>query len=282
MAEHGLPPEFPESERFEIDRYLGSGSYGVVYRAYDRRRHAQVALKLLARPDAKELYLFKQEFRALADPRIRTSSRSTSCCSNASTGSSSWSWSRAPISSRHVTRQASGALIASGTGTEATTLAEFSEPTGAPSPAGTRPPESVRGFTTIDLPRLQSSLTQLAQALGYLHASGRLHRDIKPSNMLVSTDGCVKVLDFGLVVELWPDSNEQTLTMRGTPAYMSPEQLRGQPLSEASDWYSVGVMITGRSPACFRSRERCSTPSRPSSRVRPCRRRASCARCRRG
>ena len=67
MSEPGLPPEFPESDRFEIDCRLGKGSYGVVYRAYDRQRHTHVALKLLARPNIGDLYLFKQEFRALSD-----------------------------------------------------------------------------------------------------------------------------------------------------------------------------------------------------------------------
>jgi serine/threonine protein kinase/tetratricopeptide (TPR) repeat protein len=82
-------------------------------------------------------------------------------------------------------------------------------------------------------------LRQLAEGLANLHASGKLHRDVKPSNILVERGGRVVLLDFGLAI----DKGEHTTEAAGTPAYMSPEQHRGEPLTEASDWYAFGVVL---------------------------------------
>ncbi len=93
---------------------------------------------------------------------------------------------------------------------------------------------------------------QLADALVTLHAVGKLHRDIKPSNVLVTTEGRLVVLDFGLVAQANDSEDRAVSSVQGTPAYMSPEQLANEALSPASDWYSVGVMmyqaLTGEVP----------------------------------
>jgi hypothetical protein len=100
--------------------------------------------------------------------------------------------------------------------------------------------------------RLEQALCQLAEALCYLHAHGKLHRDIKPSNVLMTSEGTLKLLDFGLMTDLAPDAGGDTVPIRGTPAYVSPEQAVGDPATEASDWYSVGVILfealTGERP----------------------------------
>ncbi len=94
---------------------------------------------------------------------------------------------------------------------------------------------------------------QVLVALEHLQAHGVVHRDIKPSNLLLDAQGRVKVGDLGLV-KVAEDGEHitQTATTVGSPGYMSPEQIRGQELTPASDLYSLGVtlfhLLTGQPP----------------------------------
>src|SRR5262249_54377860 len=84
-------------------------------------------------------------------------------------------------------------------------------------------------------------ILELLQALAYLHRRGIVHRDLKPSNIL-TRDGQVKVLDFGLSTSRTQGETTSANTTVGTLAYISPEVLNGHGASELSDLYAVGVI----------------------------------------
>ncbi|MCP4807860.1 MAG: protein kinase [Proteobacteria bacterium] len=104
---------------------------------------------------------------------------------------------------------------------------------------------------TMPWPRLRSVLLQLLDALGHAHANGLVHRDVKPGNVLLSGDRVV-LSDFGLALPVLEHGTE--LPSAGTPAYMAPEQLRGEwrRFSGQTDLYAVGslawTMLTGEPP----------------------------------
>jgi serine/threonine protein kinase len=95
-------------------------------------------------------------------------------------------------------------------------------------------------------------ISQVLDALGYAHQQHVIHRDIKPANMMLTPQGIVKLMDFGIA----RSASESTLTSTGTTlgslGYMSPEQVKGETTDARSDLYSVGIslyeMVTGRRP----------------------------------
>ena len=95
-------------------------------------------------------------------------------------------------------------------------------------------------------------IDQVLNAVGYAHEHNVVHRDMKPGNMMLTPQGMVKVMDFGIA----RSDSDQTLTLAGTSLgtvnYMSPEQVKGLPTDPRSDLYSVGVcvyeMVTGKKP----------------------------------
>ena len=101
--------------------------------------------------------------------------------------------------------------------------------------------------------------SQLAEGLAAAHAEGVIHRDLKPGNLMITPDGRLKILDFGLAVVVHPDGDvdvtrsiAEAAPVAGTVPYMSPEQLRGQPVDARSDVHAAGAvlyeMATGQRP----------------------------------
>lgn len=81
---------------------------------------------------------------------------------------------------------------------------------------------------------------QLCEALAYAHERNVVHRDIKPSNAMLTADGTIKLMDFGLANPLDTDTDEQRGVIAGTPRYMAPEQLRGEDVDTRADLFSLG------------------------------------------
>jgi serine/threonine-protein kinase len=106
----------------------------------------------------------------------------------------------------------------------------------------------------IPVPEALAIVTQVVGALAYLHTNGIVHRDLKPENVLVTADGHVKLIDFGIAM----DESARRLTWVGlsstigTPDYMAPEQVRGRRGDARTDVYAAGTMlyemITGELP----------------------------------
>jgi tRNA A-37 threonylcarbamoyl transferase component Bud32 len=109
----------------------------------------------------------------------------------------------------------------------------------------------VKSVSLLPLKRIVEIMGQATEALNYAHRGGLVHRDVKPSNIMLTHDGGVKVMDFGLAKK--PSANlTQAGMLLGTPSYMSPEQIKGEALDGRSDLFSLGVvlyqLLTGEKP----------------------------------
>jgi len=100
--------------------------------------------------------------------------------------------------------------------------------------------------------RMFGILAQTAVALDYAHSKGIVHRDIKPANIMIAGDGTAKITDFGIAKITAAEQFTMTGSIVGTPHYMSPEQVQGQPVDGRSDQFSLAViafeMLTGEKP----------------------------------
>ena len=193
---------------YQVREQVGRGGMGVVYAAEDQRLGRVVALKLL--PPA-----FSRD--AVARERLAREARAAAALSHPS------------IATVYALEEFDGDLfIASELVSGPTLRARLA--------SGAMPRE-----------RLIDTLVQIAEALDAAHAHGIVHRDLKPENVLCAADGRVKVVDFGIARHVTPMPDAQaglTLTgaRLGTPGYMAPEQLRGQPADARADIFAFGVM----------------------------------------
>lgn len=205
--------------RYQIRGELGRGTTSIVYEAVDTRDQAVVALKRLSADEdtiAEFIYRLKQEFRALADLEHPNIIRFGELASD----DGEWFFTMELVRGE-----------------------DFVEYVRAKSSA----PETTASY---DERRLRSALSQLVAALTTIHGAGQVHRDVKPSNVLVTPEGRLVVLDFGLTLSRAADGVDEGVL--GTPDYMAPEQASGEPAGPAADWYAVGSMLfevlTGRPP----------------------------------
>jgi len=118
---------------------------------------------------------------------------------------------------------------------------------------GTSLDRDLRGSRTLSPSRSAVIAAQVASALSYAHRSGVVHRDVKPGNILLTSDGQVKVTDFGIAQAVSSeDQFAEAGSVMGTATYFSPEQASGAPVDGRSDVYSLGVvlyeMLVGRPP----------------------------------
>ena len=207
---------------YEVTALIGEGGMGQVYRARDTKLNRDVALKVLPDSfanDPNRLARFRREAQTLAllnHPNI------------------------AHIHGLEETGPVSAIVLELVEGEDLSL-------------------RIARG--TIPIDEALRIAKQIAEALEAAHERGIVHRDLKPANVKVRTDGLLKVLDFGIARALAPETaNAVTLTaghteagvIIGTPAYMSPEQARGEPADRQADIWSFGVvlyeLLTGTSP----------------------------------
>lgn len=224
------------ARHFELQRLLGKGGCGEVYAALDRRDQQPVALKILPAVEPETLYRFKQEFRQLAGVRHRNLVRLREMFAS----KEGWFFTMELVHGcdfLQFVRSSSEADLSA-----PTWLAE-TLPEGLHAPEVI--PEARIGGLGVNLERLRLAMCQLVEGVAALHEAGKMHRDLKPSNVMVTPEQRVVVLDFGLVVDL--GNLEQGLTqighLAGTPAYMAPEQILGECVGPAADWYAVGVLL---------------------------------------
>ncbi len=249
-------PDRLVNERFAIRDQLGCGAMGTVYRAYDRERDIEVALKVLRHVDGATVYRFKKEFRALADivhPGLVTLHEMQF------TGED-WFFTMELVEGvgfleyvrphLHLATDGSSEKESPGSPEVMATATMPTRPLAERSAPSAYRRQLVEAEVHLD--RLRAALRQLVVAVKALHDNRKLHRDIKPSNVLVTAEGRVVLCDFGLIVEAAEDDRTRDDRVVGTPSYMSPEQAANWSVAEPSDWYSVGVMLyealTGRLP----------------------------------
>jgi serine/threonine-protein kinase len=191
-------------ERYELHAVIGEGAFGRVYRGWDRRLERTVAIKMI-KPWWAEDPEWADSFEGEARLLARISHPGIVQIFDVG---------HAPEGLYYVSELVEGESLAR---------------------------RLARG--PIDAEEAAGIAEQLCRALGEAHAERVIHRDVKPANILISTDGSVKVGDFGVARLAEGSTDGASATIVGTPRYMAPEQARGRQATPATDIYSVGVVL---------------------------------------
>ena len=209
---------------------------GTVHLVYDEQLETEVALKTLNLSGGTDLYRFKREFRSLADikhPNLVTLYELVS-------EGALWFFTMEYVAGVPFDRYLIPALSSSDSSSDSSWDTR-------PEAEPTLPDLS----SESNRDRLLQSVQQFCAGVHAMHEAGCIHRDLKPSNVLVTEQGRLVILDFGLAKH----TGSETISsdgLSGTPAYMAPEQALEKPCLPAADWYAVGTMIyevlTGRCP----------------------------------
>jgi hypothetical protein len=227
--------------RFEMVSSLGAGGMGEVYVVRDRESDAQTALKLLARPGGAAAALFRNEFRCLSDLRHPNLVRlgelfdlGDRLC-----------FTMELVDGIHFDDWASPEH---GGDTASDAITRRRDPASAGGDG--EPHGDLTAAPRYDESHLRDALAQLADGLAAIHGAGLVHRDLKPTNVMVTRDGRVVLLDFGIAI-LARDRHESGIAV-GTAVYMAPEQARAESPEAAVDLYALGIMLyevlVGRPP----------------------------------
>lgn len=195
----------PQDEaRYRLDEQLGEGGSGRVYRAFDLLLEMEVAIKLLNPDIARDV------------EAIRALKQEARICLQ--------------LNHKHIVRlynieKRAEVYLLIMEYVRVCTLHQLMGQHGA------LPPLMVLQIATV-----------MVDALGYAHKHGVLHKDLTPGNVLISDDGLLKLIDFG-IADVANRQNKDAGYVVGTPVYMSPEQLRGDLLDLRTDVYSLGVLL---------------------------------------
>lgn len=219
-----LPPGEIIKERFKIESFIGKGGMGVIYKALDLKLQRTVAIKILPL-ELKSDDVARKRFLREAQAASRLEHPN--------------------ICIIHEIYESDDINFI---------VMQYIE--------GRNLRQLLREEKRIPIPTFLDYAKQMASALALAHSQGIIHRDIKPSNIMVTPDGLVKILDFGLAKFFEKDESLTTAdTVVGTLAYMSPEQCKGEKLTPSTDIFSLGVvlyeMVTGKNP--FRGEDTGST-----------------------